>query len=253
MRACRASRRVGSLESPGSAAERAQTRSSARPAGWIDRLGWCPERRKARERTRAFHPRLMRVAHPFPTRSRVAPLCPLPWPCRMALPVIPARRPRVRPLQSALRRFHSYLAGPGVQEPPAASAGRRYLNLKLWEASRLGRAELLAAVVQQGAELNAAFETPGKVRRYGVYCSPPMAPTRTFDGDHLLAKALPALVAGRLYTLLPAAVTSLSSRSWCGSGLSLTPWTKTKIPPCTQRPGRATLVSTCDHAPPCFL
>jgi len=189
----RASRRVGSLQSPGSSTERAHTRRSARPAGWtrpraklarsitssftsrrsarpagwIDRLGWCPKRKKARARARAFRPRLMRVAHPFPTRSRVAPLYTLPWPSRMALRIIPARRPRARPLQSALRRFHSHL---GVQEPPAASAERRYLNLQLWEASRLGRAELLAAVVQQGAELNAAFETPGKARRYGVYC-----------------------------------------------------------------------------------
>jgi hypothetical protein len=225
----RASQRGGSLASPQGIAPCGLTsvtgicRTSAdaalcAPCGVDRSAGLVPP--KARASTRSFRPRLMRVAHPFPTRSRVAPLCPFPWPSRLALPVIPARRPRARPLQSALCRFHSHLAGFGVQEPPAASAGRRYLNLQLWEASRLGRAELLAAVVQQGAELNAAFETPGKARRYGVYCSPPMAPTTTFDGDHLLAKALPALVAGRRYTLLPAAVTSLSSRSWCGSGLS---------------------------------
>ena len=63
-----------------------------------------------------------------------------------------------------------------MQTPPAASPDRRYLNLQLWEASRQGRAELLEAVVQQGAEVNAAFQTPERARRYGVsclHCCPP--------------------------------------------------------------------------------
>lgn len=50
--------------------------------------------------------------------------------------------------------------------PPTASKDRRHLNLQLWEASRLGRAELLASVVGQGAEINAAFETRDDARRY---------------------------------------------------------------------------------------
>jgi hypothetical protein len=50
--------------------------------------------------------------------------------------------------------------------PPTASKDRRHLNLQLWEASRLGRAELLASVVRQGAEINAAFETRDDARRY---------------------------------------------------------------------------------------
>jgi hypothetical protein len=63
--------------------------------------------------------------------------------------------------------------------PPSATPERRHLNLQLWEASRLGRPELLQAMVKQGAEVNAAFETKDDARRHCLHCvHQPLFPVR---------------------------------------------------------------------------
>ncbi|KAJ1465672.1 hypothetical protein T484DRAFT_1757244, partial [Baffinella frigidus] len=52
---------------------------------------------------------------------------------------------------------------------PVPSPARRHLNLQLWEASRRGLQGLLAGLVQQGAEVDAAFEARDGTRKNALH------------------------------------------------------------------------------------
>ena len=76
-----------------------------------------------------------------------------------------AQRQRVVRQDSGAAALMALRGGRIGRVPPPASPERRYLNLQLWEAARLGRPELLEAVMQKGAEIDAAYETKDSARR----------------------------------------------------------------------------------------
>lgn len=80
---------------------------------------------------------------------------------------------------SAIPVFVALRGGQLGRVPPSAAPERRHLNLQLWEASRLGRPGLLEAVVKQGAEINAAFESKDDARRHAYpLCTCPVFSSR---------------------------------------------------------------------------